>query len=263
MRGNVTDGLKNICVTAADPELVSSGQKLAADINAPFHININNESASAFDYLLVLTPQFLGLQKPGDKKPFYPDFLSGKIQHRSQHAGLRREWLARAMGVKPAENPVIVDATAGWGRDSFILASLGYRVTMLERSPVVYHLLKDAMERAHQDMHLKPVIERMHLINQDACDWLSTGNTADIIYLDPMFPHRQKSASVKKEMVILQEILETCQDQERLFQLALTCAGRRVVVKRPRLAANIGVIPPNFQLTGKSSRFDVYLTQTS
>jgi len=254
---------QRIAVTFTEAESMASAQKLASELGVDC---INNPAAHAsgkYAYLLLLTSDYLGLLKPGEKKPFYLDFLSGKIRYRSQHAGLRKELLARAMGMKPRENPVIVDATAGLGRDSFILAKLGFEVIMLERSPVLFVLLRDALERARQDTLMQPVVERMRLLHADAHEWLKSSPRIDIIYLDPMFPQRQKSASVKKEMVILQELLGKDQDADSLFRLALTCAARRVVVKRPRLAVNIVERAPTFTLTGKSSRFDIYLTNRS
>lgn len=181
------------------------------------------------------------------------------MRHRSQQATLRSELLARAIGIKPCHHPKIVDATAGLGRDSFILASLGYRIIMLERSRIIYPLLEKAL--ADAKLKMTEVISRLVLIHTDAISWLK--NTAhdrpDVIYLDPMFPERKKSASVKKEMAILQELLGKEHDHVILFQTALLTAKKRVVVKRPRLSANIGEIAPNFTLNGKSSRFDVYL----
>jgi 16S rRNA (guanine1516-N2)-methyltransferase len=250
---------QKIAIAARAGDLISTAEKLADELGIPFFAG--KLEANSFLYLLLLTHDYLGLLKPGDKKPFHLDFLSGKIHYRSQQAGLRKELLARAMGMKPGEQPVIVDATAGLGRDSFILATLGFEVIMLERSPVLFALLRDAMDRARTDTEMRAVIERMHLVHADAHGWLQSPPPIDIVYLDPMFPERQKSASVKKEMVILQELLGKDEDADSLFQLALTCAARRVVVKRPRLAVNIGERAPNFTLTGKSSRFDIYLTK--
>lgn len=187
------------------------------------------------------------------------DFLSGKILYRIQHASLKKELLARAIGISPKERPRIIDATAGLGRDSLILAALGYEIILLERSPIIYAELKDALQRASHDKAIEPIIARMHLIHADAISWLPTQPKADVIYLDPMFPLRQKSASVKKEMVIMQELLGTDKDTEKLLDVALSCATRRVVVKRPRLAERIAGKVPHFNLMGKSSRFDIYL----
>jgi 16S rRNA (guanine1516-N2)-methyltransferase len=191
--------------------------------------------------------------------PLRIDFLSDKLLYRITQASLRKELLARAIGVHPRENPTIVDATAGLGRDSFILAALGYNVTLLERSPTLHNLLSDALLRAKTHPDIAPIIDRMHLIQADAIEWLPTQPPFNVIYLDPMFPERKKSASVKKEMIFLQNLIGKDTDSLPLFELAITCATHRVVVKRPRLAANISQNKPNFSLIGKSSRFDIYL----
>lgn len=193
---------------------------------------------------------------------FVIDFLSKKLLYRAKQATLKNELLARAIGIKPVEAPNIIDATAGLGRDSFILAKLGYEVTLLERSPELYQLLSQALDQARQE--LPDIIGRMHLIEADAILWLpklAAPEKPDVIYLDPMFPERKKSASVKKEMVFMQELLGKCDDHAELFEVAMQAATKRVVVKRPRLAPNIVEKEPNFCYRGKSSRFDVYLVK--
>lgn len=235
-------------------------KELALHLHLDFIDHPLHGLANDYDYLLLLTPQFLGLQKMGEKlNPFYIDFSSGKLFYRSQRAGLRNELLARAMGFKPVQSPRILDATAGLGRDSFILSTLGFEVWMTERSPTLWALLTDALKRAKDHALLLPVIERLHLMHADASEVLRKGERFDVIYMDPMFPERKKSASVKKEMAILQDLLGKDDNSTELFELALTCTQQRVVIKRPRLAAYLTGLKPNFSLTGKSSRFDVYL----
>lgn len=254
-----------IAVCATQPERLAEAQQLAERLQLDIIPANEPKVAASYDYLLILTPSFIGLQKTAEKKPnpFYIDFLTGKLAYRSQQAGLRNELLARAMGSKPGDHPRIVDATAGLGRDSFILATLGFDVIMLERSPIVSILLQDALFRAKNEINLENTIKRMHLHQTDAISWLNEhkmqNDQPDVIYIDPMFPDRKKSASVKKEMVTLQELLGSDTDSQTLFETALTCAKRRVVVKRPRLAANIAERAPSFTLSGKSSRFDIYL----
>lgn len=256
----------HIAISATTPEKYGEAQQLAARLNMDCIVEPLSETALAYDYLLLLTPGYLGLQKTGEKKPapFYIDFLSGKLRFRSEHAGFRKELLAKAIGLKPKDHPFIVDATAGLGRDSYILATLGFEVTLIERSKVLHALLQDALLRASKDPGIAPIISRMHLVPGDAVWYLEKNKQEqlkklDIIYLDPMFPERQKSASPKKEMVILQNLLGKDENGSSLCELALTCANQRVVVKRPRLAAPITKHKPSFSLTGKSSRFDVYL----
>jgi 16S rRNA (guanine1516-N2)-methyltransferase len=214
-------------------------------------------------YELIQTDDYLGLINKDEprEKPFYIDFLSNKLYYRSQQAGLRKEYLARAIGTHPKDQPTIIDATAGLGRDSFILASLGYRVTLLEKSPIIHALLEDALQRARASSEDNPC-HQLTLIHADALHWLPA-NTAikpDVIYLDPMFPERKKSAAVKKDMQILNNLLGADEHISVLIETSLACAGKRVVVKRPRLIIETAKRKPDFSLQGKSTRFDIYLT---
>lgn len=187
------------------------------------------------------------------------DFLSKAMKYRRQQASLRREALARALGLKAKSKPSIVDATAGLAQDSFILACLGFKVTLLERSPIIYALLMDGMKRAEQDATVAPIIQRMHLLHVDAINWLKKTIPPDIVYLDPMFPLRKKTALPKKEMRLFHTIVGNDLDADLLLTTALTCAAQRVVVKRPRLAQTLADIAPTFSLKGSSSRFDIYI----
>ena len=253
-----------IAVSTTSSALNNKALQLAETLGLHFVPHLKDQQTLAYDYLLLITPDYIGLWQPNDKKinPFYIDFLSGKIRYRSQRAGLRNELLARAIGSHPRDNPIIVDATAGLGQDSFILATLGFHVIMLERSPILYILLEDAINRAKMDLAIGPIVKRLQFIQTDAVTWLkaqSAHQKPDIIYLDPMFPEKQKSASAKKEMVILQDLLGKDTDSDILFQVALSCATGRVVVKRPRLAKNMAACAPDFSQIGTSNRFDVYI----
>lgn len=185
------------------------------------------------------------------------DFNSKKMLYRLKHATLKNELIARAIGQHPRTHPKIIDATAGLGRDSVVLASLGFDMILIERSPVIYSLLQDALKRCPSS-----ITQHLHLIFANAIDWLknlSHDERPDVIYLDPMFPDRNKSALVKKEAVFLQSVVGKDEDAMELFNIALARAKKRVVVKRHRLAPNIVDLAPNFSLTGKINRFDIYL----
>ena len=252
-----------IAVTHTDSQCQLAAEALAHQLDLPF-INDYAAATQQYSFLLVFTRDYLGLLDTSYQKstPFFIDFSGGKLHHRGKIAGRRNELLGRAIGYKPSDNPYIIDATAGLGRDSFILASIGFQVTMLEKSPIIHALLTDALRRAALSPTLAPVIQRMTLIRADATEWLplhTVTKKPDVIYLDPMFPARQKSALVKKEMVILQHLLPHDEDNTPLFQQALACTAKRVVVKRPRLAINIADKTPTYCVTGNSSRFDVYV----
>lgn len=246
----------SLCQTR-DADAAAFAGKAGLTLIAP-----EQKDSAPYDYLLIYTADEIGVLKKGDKHLFSIDFLSAAFRHRCQQSGLRKEYIARAMGVSPNAHPWIVDATAGLGRDSFMLAKLGFQVTMLERSAVIHCLLEDALTRAKADPANAVYAERLHLIHTDAVYWLRqlpNGERPRVIYLDPMFPKRQKAAAVKKDMSILQALVGVEESFEQLFELSLACATHRVVIKRPRLAAYVMERKPHFHLMGKSSRFDIYI----
>ncbi|OGT47738.1 MAG: hypothetical protein A3E83_04865 [Gammaproteobacteria bacterium RIFCSPHIGHO2_12_FULL_41_20] len=251
-----------IAVFAPNPVNLAKATAIAQQLNLPYFA-----PGQPYDFLLLIADQYIGIQsiRTPPTNPFYIDFLSAKLHYRQTQASLRKEALARAIGIKPQENPVIIDATAGLARDSFILASLGYNITLLERSPILHLLISDAIQRAAQDPIAAPIINKLHLIQADAISWLQNQHAANllphVIYLDPMFPERRKSAQVKKDMQVLQSLVGNDSDTEQLFAVALACAAARVVVKRPRLAPLLTKRLPTFQLIGKSARFDIYITR--
>jgi len=224
-----------------------------------------------FPFYLEVTDSRLQLRDNTHPKftPLYVDFLSGKLQHRQRFGGGRGELIAKAIGIKSVKKNdpalTVLDLTAGLGEDSFILANLGCYVTMIERHPIVACLLRDGLSRlkinfSEQNQKLPFYLE---LIEAEASLYLSqleTENYPSVIYLDPMFPHRDKSALVKKEMQILQKLVGPDNDADRLLDLALHYAKKRVVVKRPRLAPFLMNKSPQLQIIGKSCRFDVYIT---
>ncbi|WP_161632449.1 class I SAM-dependent methyltransferase [Tolumonas lignilytica] len=214
-------------------------------------------------FALVWDAQHLELRKLDEPKlgPVLVDFVAGAVAHRRKFGGGRGQSIAKAVGLKSGANPTVVDATAGLGRDAFVLASLGCQVTMLERHPVVAALLADGLQRAQRDDEIGPwVRERMSLRAGSALDNLQQlGFTPDVVYLDPMFPHRQKSALVKKEMRVFQSLVGADQDADALLPVALAVAGKRVVVKRPDYAGYLNDMTPSMSIETKSNRFDVYV----
>lgn len=196
------------------------------------------------------------------------DFLAGALGYRLQRVNTRNELLAKAVGIKKNYIPTIIDATAGLGRDGFILACLGCPVIMIERSATIATALKDALERVfscHTSASWQPEdINKLKitLVNADAINYLASlkpSDYPDVIYLDPMHPERTKTALVKKEMRILRNVVGDDADAPLLLQTALQRAKKRVVVKRPRLAPPLADLKPNFAICGKQQRFDVYL----
>ncbi|QTR49189.1 class I SAM-dependent methyltransferase [Candidatus Thiothrix anitrata] len=217
-------------------------------------------------YQLIQTPQRLELHDALDPKigAVYVDFLEGKAQHRRLFGGGKSQDIAKAVGLHKLKNPHVIDATAGLGRESFVLATLGCRVTLLERSPIVHALLDDGLKRAQasDDETVRSIAQRMTLHHIDAHTGLAqccTHEPADVIYLDPMFPERQKSALVQKEMRFFHEVVGDDHDDDDLLDIACQYAKHRVTVKRPRHAPELANRKPAFVISGKAVRYDVYL----
>lgn len=211
---------------------------------------------------LVLTPENLQLRKMDEPKlgGIFVDFVSGAMAHRRKFGGGRGEAVAKAVGIKKDYLPDVIDATAGLGRDAFVLAALGCRVRMLERHPVVAALLDDGLQRGYQDIEIGEWLkQRMSLIHASSITALADiVSPPDVIYLDPMYPHRQKSALVKKEMRVFQSLVGADDDADGLLAPALALAKRRVVVKRPDYAEPLAGQKAPSAVTTKSHRFDIY-----
>lgn len=191
---------------------------------------------------------------------------------RLKRASLKSEMIARACNL--AEKPKLIDATAGLGHDSLLMAHLGAQVTLLERHPILFTLLEDSKKNAAQDAFLSPVVARIDLIFADSADYLSQQaaqhQSVDVVYLDPMFPQRdqhqqaiKKQAQVKKQMQLLHLLLPEDGSMDlgdALLGLARQVA-KRVVVKRPRLAVYLAEQAPNHQWQGDACRFDAYFQE--
>jgi len=196
------------------------------------------------------------------------NFCGGKTEHRRRFGGGRGQALAKAIGLKGGANPTVIDATAGLGKDAFVIANLGAQVMLIERSPIIAALLEDGLGRASHNSELKAIVtDRMNLVSADAIEWLAnlpTEQCPDVIYMDPMYPHRNKSALVKKELRVLRELIGDDEDASQLLHVALSCAKRRVTVKRPRTAPILsGSIlnnrKPNSTVESKNTRYDIYV----
>ncbi|MGL4838659.1 MAG: class I SAM-dependent methyltransferase, partial [Shewanella sp.] len=157
--------------------------QLAFDADAPFELRFEADT--------------LSLHKRDEPKldGIVVDFVTGAVAHRRKFGGGRGQTIAKAVGLKQGVSPRVVDGTAGLGRDAFVLASLGCQVTLVERHPVVAALLEDGLRRAYQDAEIGAWMrERMQLFHGSSLEALSAlPHAVDVVYLDPMYPHRDKS----------------------------------------------------------------------
>lgn len=249
-----------LAVAAVSPGDAAAAIALAAELALPQLTELTVPPT----HLLVLTPQRLELRQlgPDAPGPVFVDFIAGAAAHRRQFGGGRGQPLARAVGLKGAVLPTVIDTTAGLGQDAFVLASLGCTVRMVERSPIIAALLRDGLQRAAQDREIGTwVRERLTLCQADGRDYLrglEEDQRPDTVYLDPMYPHRRKTALTRKEMRLLRQLVGDDQDTSELLAAALACARRRVVVKRPRLAPALAGPAPHGQIVTPNTRFDLY-----
>ncbi|WP_145137588.1 class I SAM-dependent methyltransferase [Pseudomonas duriflava] len=218
-------------------------------------------TAPEADFILEVGETGLQLVQcgPDSPGPVRVDFLEGATAHRRLFGGGSGQMIAKAVGIQAGIRPCILDTTAGLGRDAFVLATLGCEVTLIERQPLIAALLEDGLRRAAHDPDVQTIVQRMHLLTGNAIEIMQgLTESPQVVYLDPMFPHRDKSALVKKEMRIFRPLVGDDLDAPALLNAALDLASHRVVVKRPRKAPCIDGPKPGYSLEGKSSRYDIY-----
>lgn len=262
---------QSLVVIALSADRRAEAAEAARELAVPLLINADPTELTEPPFALVYSDTALALHHTGRKVPgpVQVDFLGGAVDHRRRFGGGKGQMIAKSVGLKPHVYPKVADLTAGLGRDAFVLASLGCKVQMWERSPVVYRLLADGLARARQgaqesgDQALADILAGMTLHRGDGLSYLQSLSAddperPDVIYLDPMFPERQKSADVKKEMRAFHTLVGADEDAGALLEPALQQARYRVVVKRPRKAPDLGGRAPGHRIEGKSSRFDVY-----
>ncbi len=239
--------------------LLSKALALSQHLDLPV---IAEADQNQFTALLLISPEHLALQLTGPDAPgpVSVDFLSGKAAHRRQYGGGKGQLIAKAMGLASLKSPDVLDLTAGLGQDAFVMACLGCKVQMIERSPIIAALVQDAINRAAEAPDFSTLKLSLTVMDsQRYLEQLSPEHYPDVIYIDPMFPSRTKSALVKKEMRLLRVIVGEDPDAANLLPLSRQIAKKRTVVKRPRLAPQLNQQKPDIVYSGQSSRFDVYL----
>jgi 16S rRNA (guanine1516-N2)-methyltransferase len=247
---------KNLFAIIAESEAaLQKGEALSKRLGG---ISLNPKDISKYDFILSFD-QRNRLQlslKDKKQKPIQADF--SKMQ--MGRASLSNALITKAIGIRKNKKPFILDACAGLGKDALTFLMLSCHVTLLERSPIVFELLKDGLENSLSGYHFSDLLS-LHLMEaKDYLEQLKPAQYPDVIYLDPMYPDRNKKALSKKEMQILRLITGDNWDAADLLDKALSLARERVVVKRRRLDEPLGDKNPDTQLTGKTIRFDIYKT---
>ena len=203
-----------------------------------------------------------GLTLVGDNMELRCDF-EGMLP-RIKPGRLQQELLVKAAKVRGTLSPTVIDCTAGLGQDSFLLAAAGFTVRMFERDETIAALLEDGLTRASNNPVISSVAKRMSLERSDSLQYLeslaqSSEQAPDVIYLDPMFPARQKSAAVKKKFQLLHVLEKPCDEVEEdaLIRAAFAAGSRKVIIKRPVKGGHLAGIKPSYSITGKAVRYDV------
>ena len=209
---------------------------------------------------LVETEQ--GLTLTDGRLSLTADFTS--MLPRLKQSNLEHEVLIKAVRIKGYTGPLqVLDATAGLGEDSLLLAAAGFNVDLYEYDPIISALLQDALARGANHEQLAPVVARMRLHRGDSIAAMKAlaGDSAaakpDVILLDPMFPAREKSGLIKKKFQLLQQLESPCCNEADLLAAALELSPQKVVIKRPAKGPYLAGCKPSYSLTGKAIRYDI------
>lgn len=206
----------------------------------------------------VLIQKDDGLYLEGDGLSIHGDYT--KLVKRLKPQRVCEELLVKAVKIKDFKGRLnVVDATAGLGEDSLILAAAGFRVMLIERDGTIFKLLEDTVKRARSCRELEETVSRMTLVEGDSKEILAKlSDSPDVVFLDPMFPKRDKSGLIKKKFQLIQSLEAPCDEEEALLNAAISAGPRKVVVKRPKNGPNLAGKKPSYSLMGNAIRYDVY-----
>lgn len=243
---------ENLAVYAADIMYREEAEKLASSTGAA--IAGSEEELAGFSLALIINEN--GLTLSDGKREMHGDFT--KMLPRLKPNNLNRELIVKAARIKSLEPPYrAVDATAGMGEDSLLLAAAGFEVDLFEYDPVIAALLNDTLKRSSKIPELAEITARMHLHTGDSIKGLSELDfKPDMILLDPMFPERQKSALVKKKFQLIHQLERPCDDEESLLNAAISAEPKKIVIKRPLKGPFLAGIKPDYSISGKAIRCD-------
>lgn len=253
----------SVSSTIKSATFLQKAEKLAIKLDLIFCQDPHNATT---DILLCYTEDglqvmHLDVVKKKLTNQLFVDFVGGKNGYRRKNNATIKQPLAKAVGIKPGFRPRVLDATAGLGGDSFVLATLGCRVTMCERNPIMSEMLSDGLQRASAYPGTEKIVrDNLTLLKHNSLSLTADSiGPFDTVYLDPMYPHETGSALNKKEMRVIRTIVGDDIDSSKLLQWAGEFATKRIVVKRPRLAPPLSEDKISYQLKMKSSRYDVYV----
>ena len=191
------------------------------------------------------------------KEILYIDFLKGTLGWRLKRVNHERN-LRKALG-KTDKQLSIFDSTAGLLTDTMIFLSLGHKVVAVEQSKIIYSLVKDAILRAKNKI---PELKNLTFFNDNSLEvYKSISKGFDVIYLDPMYPSSHKKNKKSGRLENIKKILEIenlTDNGENLVKDFFNLEYKKIILKRPlKYRKNYSNI--NYQVLGKTTRFDIYL----
>ena len=193
----------------------------------------------------------------GDYKKLLPRIKGNKVFS---------ELIVKAVKIKGADSLSVLDATAGLGEDSFLLAAAGFDLTLCEYNDEIYRLLMDTVDRAKKAEDLKAAAMRMKVVHGDSVKLMKSmqensldGTKVDVVLLDPMFPEKTKNSLTNKKLQLFQMLEFPCANEEELFGAALSIKPKKIVVKRPLKGPYLADQKPSYSISGKTVRFDCYI----
>ncbi len=249
----------SLCVVCSDAGKLDTASRFADEHS----LRLYNEKNPDYALQLVFQPDYIELHDTELATGIHVDFVNGALAHREQFGGGKGQAIAKAIGLKKFDRPTVIDASAGLARDAYVLATLGCQLTLVEQSPVLFCMLRDGIERAllvaDQDKAINNFTNLVYANTRLYLEHMDPDSKPDVIYFDPMYPERKKSALVKKDMQILHKLIGTNDDENELLEVALQFAKHRVVVKRPIHAEPLSGRKPTMAITSKKTRYDVYV----
>lgn len=239
--------LNNLVIYLEENGDCEAAEALSRQLGVPISDSMGEELTLVFD-VTGLSLVGCGMRYQGDFARMLNRVTKGRLHH---------EMLVRIAKTK-TEHPVAVDAAAGMGEDSFLLAAAGYEVTLFEQDAVIAALLKDALRRAREDDRLREIVGRMHLIEGNSIMLMPRLDiSTEIVYLDPMFPPRKKSGLIQKKLQLIQKLEQPCADERELYDAAVSLRPKKIIIKRPLNGALLAGKKPSYTVKGKAIRYDV------
>jgi 16S rRNA (guanine1516-N2)-methyltransferase len=232
-------------------------QGLAEELASNLRINAIISNQPTDQPYLYLSEAGLSFFHPEarSKNKFQIDFNSGSTGWRVKRAN-HEKLIKKALG--KSDRPLnILDCTAGMLQDTLLFLSLGHNVTALEQSKILFYLLQDALKRSDD----QSIFEKLDLIHTDACSYAAQAKNFDVVYFDPMYPSTKKSALSSGQLEYVEKVLEVesvSNNAAKEFEVLQSIPKKKLIVKRPIKAEPFSQ-ELNYQVFGKTTRFDVYL----